>query len=102
MATCRTRHKHGGEVELDFQALTEWLGHYGYPILFALVFAESAGLPVPGETAVLAAAVLASRPDSHLRIEWVIVTTIAAAILGDNLGFWAGHRWARPRLREGK
>jgi membrane protein DedA with SNARE-associated domain len=86
----------------NFGALEGWLGHYGYPVLFALVFAESAGLPVPGETTVLAAAVLAGRPESTLRIEWVIVTVIAAAVLGDNLGFWAGYRWARPRLREGR
>ena len=86
----------------NFQSLAAWLGQYGYPVLFLLVFAESAGLPVPGETAVLAGAVLASRPESHLKIEWVIVTVIAAAVLGDNLGFWAGHRWARPRLRSGK
>ncbi len=83
------------------QALSEWLGQYGYPVLFVLVFAESAGVPVPGETAVLSAAVLASRPESHLRIEWVIVVAATASILGDNLGFWAGHRWARPRLRAG-
>jgi membrane protein DedA with SNARE-associated domain len=89
-------------VEGNFQALADWLGQYGYPILFALVFAESAGVPVPGETAVLAAAVLASRPDSPFKIEWVIGVVIAAAVLGDNLGFWVGHRWARPRLREGK
>jgi membrane protein DedA with SNARE-associated domain len=86
----------------NFQALVEWLGSYGYPILFALVFAESAGLPLPGETAVLAASVLASRPEARLAIGWVIVVVIAAAVLGDNLGFWVGHRWARPRLRAGK
>ena len=86
----------------NFQALAEWIGQFGYPILFVLIFAESAGLPVPGETAILAAAVLASRPQAHLSIVWVIVVAIVAAVLGDNLGFWAGHRWARPRLREGK
>jgi membrane-associated protein len=86
----------------NFGALADWLGQYGYPVLFALVFAESAGLPVPGETAVLAGSVLASRPGSQLKIEWVIVTVIAAAVLGDNLGFWAGHRWARPRLQSGR
>jgi membrane-associated protein len=89
-------------VDHHFDALAGWLGQYGYPVLFALVFAESAGLPVPGETAVLAGSVLASRPESQLKIEWVILTVIAAAVLGDNLGFWAGHRWARPRLQSGK
>jgi membrane protein DedA with SNARE-associated domain len=86
----------------NLQALADWIGRYGYPVLFALVFAESAGLPVPGETAVLTAAVLCSRPDSPLKIEWVIVAVVTAAALGDNLGFWAGHRWARPRLRAGR
>lgn len=86
----------------NFQLLAEWLGNYGYPILFLLVLAESAGVPVPGETAVLAAAVLASRPDSPLHIGWVILVVLAAAVVGDNVGFWVGDKWARPRLRAGK
>jgi membrane protein DedA with SNARE-associated domain len=86
----------------NFQALSDWIGRFGYPIVFLLVFAESAGLPVPGETAVLTAAVICSRPDSPLRLGWVIVAVVVAAVLGDNLGFWAGHRWARPRLQAGR
>jgi membrane protein DedA with SNARE-associated domain len=86
----------------DLHGLSSWIGQYGYPIVFLLVLAESAGLPVPGETAVLTAAVICSRPDSPLRIEWVIVAVVAAAVIGDNLGFWVGERWARPRLRSGK
>jgi membrane protein DedA with SNARE-associated domain len=89
-------------VDEKFEALSGWIGQYGYPIVFLLVLAESAGLPVPGETAVLTAAVLASRPDSPLKIEWVIVAVVAAAVVGDNIGFWVGDRWARPRLRSGK
>jgi len=84
----------------NFQGLIEWLGVYGYPVLFAVVLAENAGLPVPGETAVLVAGFLASQ--SSLAIGWVIVVTVAAAVLGDNLGFWLGHRWARQRLQQGK
>jgi membrane protein DedA with SNARE-associated domain len=86
----------------NFQALAEWLSLYGYPVLFLLVFAECAGLPVPGETAVLAASVLASRPGAPLALGGVIAVAIAAAVLGDNLGFWVGRRWARPRLEQGK
>jgi membrane protein DedA with SNARE-associated domain len=86
----------------NFQVLADWLGHYGYPILFFLVLAESAGVPVPGETAVLAAAVIASRPDPPMAVHWIIVVTMAAAIVGDNVGFWLGDKWARPRLRAGK
>jgi membrane protein DedA with SNARE-associated domain len=86
----------------SFQALAGWLSHYGYPILFLVVFAESAGLPVPGETAVLTASVLAGRPGSPLEIGWVIVVAVVAAVLGDNLGFEIGRRWARERLAQGK
>ncbi len=86
----------------NFEALAGWLSAYGYPVLFAVVLAENAGLPVPGETAVLVAGLLASRPGSPLSIVWVIVATVAAAVLGDNLGFWLGRRWARGRLRQGK
>jgi membrane protein DedA with SNARE-associated domain len=93
----------GGEaVGENFQGLAEWLDRFGYPLLFAAVFAENVGLPVPGETAVLVAGLLASRAGSPLAIGWVIAVTILAAVLGDNLGFWLGRRWARGRLERGK
>jgi membrane protein DedA with SNARE-associated domain len=92
----------GGTGVDRFQALLEWLSVYGYPILFGLVFAENAGLPVPGETAVLAAALLASRPEPPMTLVGVVLVTALAAVLGDNLGFWLGYRWARPRLRAGQ
>jgi len=86
----------------SFHALAEWLSLYGYPVLFLIVFAENVGLPVPGETAVLAAGLLAGQPKSPLSIVWVIVITIIAAVLGDNLGFEIGRRWARRRLEQGR
>jgi membrane protein DedA with SNARE-associated domain len=86
----------------SLQALTDWLSRYGYPLLFGAVFAESAGVPVPGETSVLAASLLASRPGSPLSLLGVILVTVIAAVLGDNLGFWVGRRWARGRLVQGK
>lgn len=47
---------------------------------------ESFGIPLPGETALIAFAVLASQ--GNYGIEWVIVIAAAAAIVGDNLGYW--------------
>lgn len=91
-----------GSVGDTFQALAEWLSHYGYPVLFLIVFAENAGVPLPGETAVLVAGLLAGRPDPPLAIVWVIVVVFLAAVLGDNLGFWLGRRLARRRLEQGK
>ncbi len=89
-------------MENAFQTFVEWYAAYGYPVLFVGVLLENAGVPVPGETAVLVAAFLASpAAGSHFHLGWVIGLTCTAAILGDNLGFWLGHRWARPRLRHG-
>jgi membrane protein DedA with SNARE-associated domain len=75
----------------------EWLvdlfARYGYLVVFAGVFLENAGLPVPGETALLAGAALAKF--GRLSLFWVIVTAICAAILGDNLGFLIGRKAGR-------
>src|SRR3954451_9207447 len=68
----------------------------GYPALFALIFAESAGVPVPGETALLTAGVLAGA--GHLALPLVVVVAIAAAVTGDTLGYWLGRRGGRAVL----
>ena len=69
----------------------------GYPTLFLLVLAESAGIPLPGETALIAAAVLAGR--HHLQIPLVIGLAAAAAIVGDNLGCVIGAKGGRWLLQ---
>jgi membrane protein DedA with SNARE-associated domain len=58
----------------------------GLPVLFVSVLVESFGIPVPGETALIAFAVLASQ--GHYSIAEVIGLAIAGAIIGDNLGYW--------------
>jgi undecaprenyl-diphosphatase len=68
----------------------------GYSLLGALVFGESAGLPIPGETALLVAAGLAAA--HHLHLPLVIVVAAAAAIAGDTLGYWLGRRGGRAFL----
>lgn len=65
----------------------------GYPLLFLLVMAESSGVPIPGETALITAAVLASR--GKLQIEWVIALAVAGAIVGDNIGYMIGRKGGR-------
>jgi membrane protein DedA with SNARE-associated domain len=66
-----------------------WLSEYGYIVVFVLVMGESLGLPVPGETALIAAALYAGST-GNLAIEKVIVVAAAAAIIGDNIGFAIG------------
>jgi len=68
----------------------------GYPVLFALIAIETMGIPVPGETALLGAGVLAAA--GHLSIEAVIAVAAAAAILGDNVGFLLGRKLGRRVL----
>jgi|SRR5580692_980092 membrane protein DedA with SNARE-associated domain len=65
----------------------------GYPLLFVLVMSEAGGVPIPGETALIAAAVLASR--GKLQIELVILIAIAGAIVGDNIGYLIGRKGGR-------
>jgi thioredoxin reductase (NADPH) len=90
-------------VEELLARLADWCRDYGYPVLFAFVILENAGVPLPGETAVLVAGFLASEAGGYrFGIGWVILLTFVAAVLGDNLGFWAGRRWARPYLQQGR
>jgi undecaprenyl-diphosphatase len=72
----------------------------GYTLLGALVLGESAGLPIPGETALLVAGGLAAA--GHLQLPLVIAIAAAAAITGDTLGYWLGRRGGRRfLLRDG-
>ena len=65
-----------------------------YLALFAIVAGESAGLPLPGETSLIAAAVLATHPGT-IAILPVTAVASAGAIAGDNLGFMVGRRGGR-------
>jgi membrane protein DedA with SNARE-associated domain len=64
----------------------------GY-LLPAIIGLESMGIPSPGETALVAAAVLASQ--GKLQIWLVIVIGVASAIVGDNIGYLLGRRIGR-------
>jgi len=71
------------------------IGHlietYGYLAVFALVAAESLGIPLPGETALITAAIYAGH--THRLNPWLIFAVAsAAAIIGDNIGFWIGDK----------
>ena len=67
--------------------------HVGYLAVAVFVGVEASGVPVPGETALIAAAVLASQ--GKLSIELVIAIAAAAAIVGDNIGYLLGRRFGR-------
>jgi membrane protein DedA with SNARE-associated domain len=67
----------------------------GY-LLPAIIGLESMGIPSPGETALVLAAVLASQ--GKLQIWLVIVIGVASAIVGDNVGYLLGRRYGREVL----
>jgi membrane protein DedA with SNARE-associated domain/membrane-associated phospholipid phosphatase len=73
--------------------LSDLISHYGYIVLGLAVFLESAGVPVPGETALLSASFVAQR--GSLSLAWVIAIASIAGILGDNAGYLAGRRFGR-------
>ena len=67
----------------------------GY-VLPAVIGLESMGIPSPGETALVLAAVLAGQ--GKLQIWLVITIGVASAIIGDNIGYWIGRRFGREVL----
>jgi membrane-associated protein len=69
----------------------------GYMALAALVAGESAGLPIPGETALVSAALLAG--SGQLSLPLVIGVAAVAAVVGDNVGYWFGRRAGRRALQ---
>lgn len=69
--------------------LTHLLATYGYGVVLLFVAIESIGIPFPGETMLLTAAIYAGTTH-RLHIALVIAAAAAGAILGDNVGFWIG------------
>jgi undecaprenyl-diphosphatase len=78
------------------QWITDAFVTYGYWVVFFGVMLENAGIPLPGETILLAASFFAYQ--GHFSIFAVIVVAFIGAILGDNTGYWIGRRGGRPLL----
>ena len=83
---------------LSKAGLEHLLGDYGYGLVFAVIGLEAMGLPFPGESLIIAAAVYCATT-GKLHIAGVVAAAIAGAIMGDNAGYLIG-RWAGfPLLR---
>ena len=76
--------------------MTSLVEHYGYLAVLAVVGLESLGIPLPGETVLITAALYAGATH-NLHIVWVIVAAASGAVIGDNLGYLLGH-WGGYRL----
>jgi membrane protein DedA with SNARE-associated domain len=80
-----------------FDLLRSYLVHYGYWTVAAVLLLENAGVPVPGETILLAAAFLAYS-EHRLRVPYLILVATCAATFGDNMGYAIGHYGGRRVL----
>lgn len=83
-----------GHLPGVFGALAPVLDHYGYLAVAAFVFLEDFGVPVPGETILIAAAVYAGA--GRLDVVVLGVVALLSAVSGDNVGFAIGHFGGRP------
>jgi membrane protein DedA with SNARE-associated domain len=84
-------------IEMNIlDALLDLFRSYGYWIVFFGVMLENAGVPVPGETILLAAGFFAS--GGHFSLILVMAIATFGAVLGDNCGYWIGHKVGRKVL----
>ena len=66
--------------------LAQLIATYGYAVVALIVGLESMGLPVPGETTLVTAAIYAGTTH-RLSITFIVVAAIVGAIAGDNIGY---------------
>jgi membrane protein DedA with SNARE-associated domain len=79
-----------------FNALEPTLRHYGYLAVGGVLFLEDFGVPLPGETMLIAAALYAGT--GSLNIWLVGLVAVVAAVAGDNVGFAIGHYGGRKLI----
>jgi membrane protein DedA with SNARE-associated domain len=83
-------------IEHGLSHLEQWLAAYGAFTLFVTIYLESFGVPVPGESALVAASVLALRGD--LAIATLLAAAWSGAVLGDTTGYLIGRLGGQPLL----
>src|SRR5499433_197076 len=72
-------------------SISQLIASFGYLCVFVLVGVESLGIPLPGETALVTAGIYAGH--THRLNPWLIfLVAAAAAIIGDNIGYWIGDK----------
>lgn len=85
-------------LHLAASDLAHLLNTYGYLAVLVFVGIESIGIPFPGETMLVFAAIYAGTT-RHIQIVFVIIAAACGAIIGDNIGFWIGREGGYRLLR---
>ena len=73
--------------------------HYGYAAIGVIICLEAMGLPLPGESLLIASALYAATT-GKLGIEWVVLSAAVGAIMGDNFGYLIGQKLGIPALEK--
>jgi membrane protein DedA with SNARE-associated domain len=81
---------------IPLHSLDNLFHEYGYPVIFLAIMLESIGLPLPGESLMIAAALYAANTH-QLNILVIVPLAAAGAICGDQIGYGVG-RWIGPRV----
>ena len=83
--------------------MTDFFEHliqqYGYGVVGVVICLEAMGLPLPGESLLIATAIYAATTH-QLAIEWIVISAAVGAIMGDNFGYLIGHWLGRPALEK--
>ena len=85
------------DLQQDIARVQPWLDRYGYAAVALAVGAEGAGVPTPGQTLLVVAA-LDAAAHPRLHIGWLLLFTYLASVLGNALGYVIGRRGGRPLL----
>lgn len=80
---------------VSVEALDNLVKAYGYWGVGLVIGLESMGLPLPGETILVLAAIYCG-VGGDLAIAGVVAAAIAGAVIGDNIGYWIGRRYGYP------
>lgn len=99
ISTVAGRESHGYHSlsPLMLSTLLSYFAQYGYWVVFFGVMLENAGIPVPGETILLAAGFFAYQ--GHFHLWWVMTIAAMGAVLGDNFGYFIGRRVGRATIQ---
>jgi membrane protein DedA with SNARE-associated domain len=86
------------EVEAGIARVQPLLERYGYPAVFVAIGVEGMGIPAPGQTLLIAAAIEAAH--GGLSIVALVALAILAAALGNSIGYLIGRLGGRPLLQK--
>src|SRR3954464_1862243 len=98
-----TREAEGRGMAEHLQELLGDGSALAYVALFFGIMLENAGIPLPGETALLIAGYLSGDSGGNVLHPWLVIpVAFWGGVIGDTLGFFLGRRLAPPRLAAGK